>query len=336
MVKKNKNSIRINKRSIHIFLAIFWLIDGLMQLKSKMFTANFANKVIAPNAMGQPLIISDTIHLFVKLFLLNPELFNILIILIQLSIAILIFLKRSTNIGLWLSVFWGLFVWFVGEGLGGILSGHASFLSGSPGAAIIYVTLALVSLNRKNEGSNFPSPSFWLAYIWCAVWVGAALFQLFPGQNNIASIVVMLEHNAYSAPSWLAIIDLHLSHLMAYLGHSSLRSNGMYMSSINSVAKVKQSYSGYWLILAISLLELFVGMGIFFKNSIRKAALFSGIVFSFLIWIIIQNAGGYYLALSTDLNTGPLIIFMGLCVLSINDINQGFEMAYLKVQRLLT
>jgi len=337
MVKENKSNIRINKRSIHIFLAIFWLIDGLMQLKSIMFTANFANKVIAPNAMSQPLIISEPIHLAVRLFLLNPELFNILIVLTQLSIAVLIFWKRSTNIGLWLSIFWGLIVWFIGEGLGGIFSGQASFLIGSPGAAIIYVILAIVSLEKtnNNEQKNLAIP-FWLTYVWVVMWLGAALFQLIPGQNDISSMVAMLNNSAYSSPKWLAIIDMHVSHILTSIGGKSVvHSSAMYMSSLNGLAKSHQD-GGYWLILIIGLIELFVGIGIFFNSNIRKVAIYIGIVFSLLIWIIVQSAGGYDYSLATDLNTAPLVIFMGLCILSINDINLGLNELYLRLQKLIT
>ena len=45
--------------------------------------------------------------------------------------------------GLWLSVGWALVIWIFGEGFGNLFTGSATFYTGAPGSALLYLILAL-------------------------------------------------------------------------------------------------------------------------------------------------------------------------------------------------
>ena len=44
------------------------------------------------------------------------------------------------------SIAWALAVWWLGEGLGGVLTGAASPVTGAPGAALLYALAAVLLL----------------------------------------------------------------------------------------------------------------------------------------------------------------------------------------------
>ena len=53
---------RATARTIQIGLGLLWLIDGLLQLQTKMFGKGFADNVILPATQGQPALVSSTIR----------------------------------------------------------------------------------------------------------------------------------------------------------------------------------------------------------------------------------------------------------------------------------
>jgi hypothetical protein len=142
------HTLRILRRSVQKALGILWLLDGALQLQHQMFTSNFANNVIAPAAQGQPVIISGPMHLGIHIILLHPAIFDACFALVQLGLGATILRKGTTRYGLIASAVWGLAVWFGGEGLAGMASGHATLLMGAPGAALIYVILALAVMPK--------------------------------------------------------------------------------------------------------------------------------------------------------------------------------------------
>ncbi len=75
-------------------------------------------------------------------------------VVIQLLIGVMLLVGNDGLIakaGLNLSVVWGLFVWVIAEGMGGIFVSGATLLNGMPGAVIFYVIGAVVILRVKDE-----------------------------------------------------------------------------------------------------------------------------------------------------------------------------------------
>ena len=67
---------KVNQKHISILLGIFWLIDSIFQMQPKMFTSEFANKVIEPFSLNQPAFLSYLMHHVINLVLINPIFFQ--------------------------------------------------------------------------------------------------------------------------------------------------------------------------------------------------------------------------------------------------------------------
>lgn len=148
---KNHNLGRI----LTACLGGIWLLDGILQFQPAMFTNAFVNTVLAPNLQGQPTALATVVAFGIHMFSINLFLANLAAALIQVLIGVLLLFPFRTSVqrfGLWLSVGWALIVWIFGEGLGILFTGSATFYAGAPGAALLYLILALCilySLHKK-------------------------------------------------------------------------------------------------------------------------------------------------------------------------------------------
>ena len=134
------------KRTLTVCLGGFWLLDGILQLQPAMFTNAFVSTVLAPNLQNQPSIIESIVAFGIHLFSSNIFWWNLASALIQLLIGIILifpFQEKVQRFGLWLSVGWALVIWIFGEGFGNIFTGSATFYTGAPGSALLYLILAL-------------------------------------------------------------------------------------------------------------------------------------------------------------------------------------------------
>ena len=273
--------IYLSRRKIQIVLGVLWVLDGLLQLQPKMFTSAFMTQVIEPAQAGQPFFVHDPIQLGINIFLLHPAVFNSFIVITQLAIGLLILFKQTTKYGLWLSILWGAFVWYIGEAAAGLFSGHSSLLIGLPGAVLIYAVIALAVIPRKDDDKK--PADHWLVFVWSIIWVVGTLYQLLPGQNSVNWLRTTIKMNASGAPSWLAFIDNHVATLLNHLGANMAHSQSMMNSS-----------SGYLFIGLIACLQLFIGLGVYLSNNFRQLAIILGIILSLFYWIVGQSLGGYY------------------------------------------
>ena len=121
-------------------LAVLWLLDGLLQLQPAMFTTALVQQIWAPVAQGNPGWLSGLVNGSIHLASRHLVPFNAGIALIQFAIAaaLLSGRPRSVRIGIWGSLLFGLGVWVFGEGMGGVLTGGASLLTGAPGSTFVY------------------------------------------------------------------------------------------------------------------------------------------------------------------------------------------------------
>jgi hypothetical protein len=319
-------------RGIQIVLAILWFIDGLFQLQPQMFTSNFAQQVIAPAADGQPWFVSNLMNFSIHIIQQNTVLFGIAFAVIQLAIGVLIFLKPTVKIGLIASIVWGLGVWYVGEGAGGIFSGQTTLLMGAPGAALLYSILSFAVYPRKNKtDKQNRQPASWLLYVWAATWVGGAVFQLLPGQNTVNDLSSMILGNADGAPAWMASIDTHIASWITSMGLPVTSMQGMSMDMTQMAHMQTEPNSGLGFVVVISFIQFLIGVMVFTPRIVRRIVIAVGIALSFIFWVVGQSLGEYFSGLATDPSTAPLIILLGLAVLG----GTGLDRMISKFYRLL-
>jgi hypothetical protein len=177
-------------------------------------------------------------------------------------------------------------VWFFGEGLAGLASGHASLLNGAPGAVLLYGALALAAWPRRDRPDQ--APARWLPLAWAVLWVGGAVFQALPGQNTGAAIADALSGADAGAPHWLNRIE----------------------SSVAGVA----IHHGLAFVVALVVVEALIGLAALHARS-RTIAATAGFVMVLAIWVIGQDFGQLYTGHATDPNSGPLIALMAVTLI---------------------
>jgi hypothetical protein len=327
----------INRRGIQIALGILWLLDGLLQLQPLMFTKEFASQVIAPAALGQPGFVTGPMRLFINLFASQPVLFNSLSALVQLTLGLLILWKPAAKWGLTASVVWGLFVWYIGEGLGGMASGQTLILIGAPGAALIYALLALGVMPKKGgskKSQEDQRPAYWMAIVWAVLWLAGAIYQLLPGQNTVADISSMIAGNASGAPGWMASLDTVTANVISGFGRAA-GTPARTMTSGQMSHMATHAVSGFWFILLMVAAQALIGLAIFIPGSTRKIAVIAGAMLSLGFWVVGQSMGAYFSGLATDPSTAPLFILLGIAALSCTQMDLNVSKGLLRVKNWL-
>ncbi len=287
----------VTRRGIQVTLGLLWVLDGLLQLQPAMFTAKFATQVIAPAGAGQPAFVSWPIELASRVILHQPVVADLAFAVIQLALGAGLLYPRTARRALFASVAWALAVWYLGEGLGGLLGGGETLLTGAPGAALMYAIVAVAAAPPRADrtgagavtGTTGGRPARWTAAAWAAVWIGGAVLQVLPGSDTNDLLGMAVAMNATGAPGWLAAISNHLAALIPYRGIS--------------------------LVVDLVVLQAFAGVGILLPGRARRAAVWTGIGLSLAYWVVGQGLGQYWSGLATDPDTAPLLILLGAAVL---------------------
>jgi hypothetical protein len=176
------------RRWLQLALGLVWLLDAALQFQPFMFTRGFVTQVIDPAAMGSPGVISRSVMGTGQLVLTHPALFNAAFATIQLALAAGLLWRRTTRLALAGTIVWALGVWWLGEGLGGLLTGTASPVTGAPGAALLYVIIAVLAWPRRaDRGQAIPAGSIAdgspvgpraARLAWAVLWAGSAALVL--------------------------------------------------------------------------------------------------------------------------------------------------------------
>ena len=293
MVRSSPHTL-LTRRGLQIVLGLIWLLDGILQFQPYMFTKAFAEQVIVPVGQGQPAFVAVPVDWAASLIAAHPIAWNIPFATVQALLGISILVPRTARLGLAASVVWGIFVWYLGEGLGGLASGlasgHASLLDGAPGAALLYCVLALAAWTPRSR-PHLPLPT-WLLPVWTVLWVGGAIFQALPGQNSGGDIAAIISESAGSAPGLLA----NLSNMLA--------------------AWAGQHGTG--VVVGLVALEALIGIAILPRATRRYAAV-AGFVLAAGIWLFCQSAGALTTGQATDPNTALIIAVMAVAVFGIRE-----------------
>jgi hypothetical protein len=282
----------VTTRGIQIALGVFWLLAGIFQFKSFMYTHAIVTEVFAPAAKGQPSFIGGPMNTFADFYGRDLTLWNTLAAEIQVAIGLgLILSKKTVKAALLVSFAWALIVWWFGEGFGGLTSNTLpSPLMGAPGGVILYAIVGLLVYPTGKEQGISPADTGPLGdrgglWSWSVLWVVSAGLWLANVNRAKGATQEMVNGMAAASPHWLAKFQTSVGNHTH--GHGS------------TIAVV------------LAIVSLAVALGVW--TPLRRPALAVGIVVSLAYWVFGQSLGGPFWAESaTDVNAGPLFVLLAL------------------------
>jgi hypothetical protein len=278
------------RRALQLGLAAIWLLDGVLQFQSFMYTKGFG-QMLAGTATGNPSVIARPIGWDATGVEHHLVLLNTIFATIQLLLGLGIAFRPTVRIALAASIAWAIGVWWFGEGLGGILDGGASPLNGAPGAAIIYALIAVLLWPAGRDASaSFVAARAVGAQVaralWLVLWLSLAYFALTPANRAPQAVSGMIADMNSGEPGWLSAIERGGASLVAGQGLAA------------SVA------------LAVALAV--IAVGVYLPRPFAKAALALAIVVALVIWVVAEAFGGILAGGGTDPNSGPLLVLLAL------------------------
>jgi hypothetical protein len=278
--------VRFTRRSLQVALGVLWLLDGALQFQPIMLGKGFGQQIIGPAGDGQPVFVGAAAHWAASLIVAQPVAWDVPFALIQLLLGLGMLSPRAFNAALAASLPWALGVWYFGEGLGGIMSGHASLLTGAPGAVLLYGVLALAAWPLDGR-SDIP-PARWLALAWAATWALGVILQVLPVNDSGAATGSAISSGASTVPGWLATFD-------------------------NSAGAWFTHHGGA--VAALIAVEALIALAALVPRTARISAV-AGLVLAAAIWLVPENFGQILSGQATDPNSGLLIALMGAALLS--------------------
>lgn len=281
------------RRKLTAALGLLWLVDAALQFQPYMFSLDFPNQQIKPVGAGSPQWVSSPAHWAGTLLAGHIIFWNTLFATTQLAIAVGIFFPKTRKQALALSVVWAVMVWWLGEGLGGVLAGPAAPLMGFPGAVIIYALIALLLWPRtpvdgECDSAASASPLGWLRpkLIWLLLWAAFTFETLRPANRSPSALHTMVAGMEAGEPTWIKSIDRAAAGILAH--------HGTEFSSI------------------LAILFAFIAVSVFIP-AVTRIGLMTAVVLAGLIWVFGEDFGTLATGHATDPNSGPPLALFALC-----------------------
>jgi hypothetical protein len=278
------------RRVLQVALGLVWLLDAALQFQPFMFSRSFVTQIIQPAADGSPQLVQHSISWASQIMLSHIAVYNAVFATIQLLLALGLFFRRSVKVTLAASIVWALFVWWFGEGFGGIFSGDSP-VTGVPGV-VLYALIAVLlwptarSLRSTTDSPATTGPLGGLVpkALWLTLWGSFAYFLLL-ADNRASDGISQIFAFTVGQPRWLTSIMNDLSRLAG--------ERGVEISIV------------------LALLCVLVAMGVMAAPTLRPALVLA-MALGLAFWLA-QGLGGIFTGQGTDPNTGPLLVLLAAC-----------------------
>lgn len=169
---------------LRIAFGILWIVDGILQAQPQM-AGGLPSAVIAPGAAASPGWVRDVVNAGGTIWSFHPVQAAASAVWIQAGIGLWLIAAESgwpSRLAGLASAAWGLIVWMFGEAFGGIFAPGLSWLTGAPGAVLLYIVAGgLVALPFR----AWAGPRLGRVLLACvgASWIGMAVLQAWPGRG---------------------------------------------------------------------------------------------------------------------------------------------------------
>lgn len=284
------------RRTLTTSLGMIWLLDALLQFQPYMFTKAFPQQVIGSTATGNPAWVHGPVLWASNLMTHHIVTLNAAFAVTQLLIAIGLFWPRTLRLALGGSVVWALLVWWLGEGLGGLLTGPVSPVAGLPGAVLLYAIAAVLLWPRAATVSTEPASgsiatrsllrTTGASTVWIVLWLGFAWEALRPANRAPGALHDMVAGMADGEPAWIGHINTWAASL--------LDGRGLAFSILLATCFV---------LIALSVLI----------PQLTRAGVVLAVIVSITIWVVFQDFGTIGTGKGTDPNSGLPLALLALC-----------------------
>jgi cytochrome oxidase Cu insertion factor (SCO1/SenC/PrrC family) len=174
----------LGRMVLRIGFGLLWVFDGILQAQPKM-PGGLPSQVIEPTAQNSPRWVQDVVNVGGTIWSDHPITAAAASVWIQIGIGLwLLAVPRgrwSRAAGL-ASAAWGLVVWIFGESFGGIFAPGLSWLTGAPGAVLLYC-VAGVLIALPAGAWRTPSTGRLLLAGLGLFLIGMAVLQAWPGRG---------------------------------------------------------------------------------------------------------------------------------------------------------
>jgi hypothetical protein len=329
-----------SQRVLQIVLGLFWLLDAALQFQPFMFGQGFVG-LLQANASGQPFVFGDLITHVGNFLSPDIAVWNVFFALIQVAIAAGLLFRRTVRPALVLSFAWVLGVWFFGEGMGMLLTGTASALTGAPGSVFMYGLLGLMAWPRAarrpaHRYARDHAPSDMGDMGWDDPDRDDpvdALDTVDPDEDDIDTHAPIGPVGVASSAAAQGI-GRSITPLLTWAGYWSLaavlflfpnnRTPTSVHSAVSGMVPTQPTWYGHFLnsvsdhatssgiqwAWVLAVLALVVGLG---PLLVRRPGpyLLGGALISFVMWMTGQGLfGNIFSGSATDPNTGPIVILL--------------------------
>lgn len=277
------------RRMLQLALAVVWLLDGMLQFQPFMFSKGF-QLMLAGAAAGNPAVVARPIAWDAAFIAHHLTVFNAIFAAFQVALGLGIAWPPTVRIALASSVAWSLGVWWLGEGLGGVLTGTASPLNGAPGAVILYALLAVLLWPiTRDRAAPFAAARAvgkgTARVLWTVLWTSLAFFALLPASRAPGAASGTFSAIASGQPGWLSRPDDRIAGVLAGQG---------LLTAVLLTAAVAA-----------------VAVSTFLPVRAARAGVVLAIAVAAFIWLA-QGLGGIFTGSGTDPNSGPLLALLAI------------------------
>jgi hypothetical protein len=276
------------RRKLQIALGLIWLVDAALQFQPFMFGRGLVTQVIDPAAMGSPAIVAGSVSAAGQVMLAHPVLFNAAFATVQLLLGLGLLWRRTTRAALAGTIAWSLSVWWFGEAFGGLLSGMANPLTGAPGAALLYVLIAVLAWPRA-AAPGLPH----------AAGPGGRV----TGRQALADSSLL--GRPASRLAWIVV----WGGFAALMLQRQVRAPGAVRDALGRDVPAVLGSGGPVPALIVAVLFAVVAAGILVPRARRQVLVLAAVV-ALAIWVLGEHFGGITSGTATDLNSGPLLLLL--------------------------
>lgn len=277
------------RRRLQLALAAIWLLDAVLQYQAFMFTRGFGD-MLAGTATGNPRLVAGPITWSTGIIEHYPAASNAAFATIQLLLGLGIAWRPTVRAALAASIAWSAAVWWLGEGLGGLLSGTASPLDGAPGAVIIYALLAVLLWPPRRAREPVPFVAAGLIgaraarALWLVLWGGLACLAVLPANRAPQAPHDLLAAMAAGEPGWLSAVNQGAAALLARHGLAAA-------------------------VVLAALLGV-IAAGPLLPVPAARVPVLLAMAVALVIWVVAQDFGAILTRSATDPNSGLLLALL--------------------------